>query len=76
MLIFIFAWNEFLFALILTSTPESRTVPVALALFAGLHELPWATIAAATVVSVLPVLALVALFQRRIVEGLTSGVER
>ena len=75
-LIFIFAWNEFLFALILTSTPESRTVPVALALFAGLHELPWATIAAATVVSVLPVLALVALFQRRIVEGLTSGVEQ
>jgi len=75
-LIFIFAWNEFLFALILTSTPESRTVPVALALFAGLHELPWATIAAATIVSVLPVLALVALFQQRIVEGLTSGVER
>jgi multiple sugar transport system permease protein len=75
-LIFIFAWNEFLFALILTSTPESRTVPVALALFAGLHELPWATIAAATVISVLPVLVLVALFQRRIVEGLTSGVER
>jgi multiple sugar transport system permease protein len=75
-LIFIFAWNEFLFALIMTSTPESRTVPVALAMFAGLHELPWATIAAATVVSILPVLALVALFQRRIVEGLTSGVER
>jgi multiple sugar transport system permease protein len=75
-LIFIFAWNEFLFALIMTSTPESRTVPVALALFAGLHELPWATVAAATVVSVLPVIALVALFQQRIVEGLTSGVER
>jgi ABC-type glycerol-3-phosphate transport system permease component len=75
-LIFIFSWNEFLFALIMTSTPESRTVPVALAMFAGLHELPWATIAAATVVSVLPVLLLVALFQRRIVEGLTSGVER
>lgn len=75
-LIFIFAWNEFLFALILTSTPEARTVPVALALFAGLHELPWATIAAATVITVLPVIALAALFQRRIVEGLTSGVER
>lgn len=75
-LIFIWAWNEFLFALIMTSTPESRTVPVALAMFAGLHELPWATIAAATVVSVVPVLILVALFQRRIVEGLTSGVER
>ncbi|MBN2564709.1 MAG: carbohydrate ABC transporter permease [Candidatus Eisenbacteria bacterium] len=75
-LIFIFSWNEFLFALILTSSPESRTVPVALALFAGLHELPWATIAAATVISVLPVLVLVAMFQRRIVEGLTTGVER
>jgi multiple sugar transport system permease protein len=75
-LIFIFAWNEFLFALIMTATPESRTVPVALAMFAGLHELPWATIAAATVVSVLPVLVLVALFQQRIVEGLTTGVER
>ncbi|MFH1501576.1 MAG: carbohydrate ABC transporter permease [Candidatus Eisenbacteria bacterium] len=75
-LIFIWAWNEFLFALIMTSTPESRTVPVALALFAGLHELPWATIAAATVVSVVPVLVLVILFQRRIVEGLTSGVEK
>lgn len=75
-LIFISAWNEFLFALIMTSTPESRTVPVALALFAGLHELPWATIAAATVVSIAPVIVLVVLFQQRIVEGLTSGVER
>ena len=72
-LIFIFAWNEFLFALILTSRPESRTVPVALGLFAGLHALPWGTIAAATVISIVPVLALVMLFQRRIVEGLVSG---
>jgi multiple sugar transport system permease protein len=75
-LIFIWSWNEFLFALIMTSTPESRTVPVALALFAGLHELPWGTIAAATLISVLPVVVLVVLFQRRIVEGLTSGVEK
>lgn len=75
-LIFIFAWNEFLFALIMTSTPNSRTVPVALALFAGLHQFPWGTIAAATVISIVPVLMLVALFQRRIVEGLTSGSAR
>jgi len=72
-LIFIFAWNEFLFALILTSRPESRTVPVALGLFAGLHALPWGTIAAATVISIVPVLVLVIFFQRRIVEGLVSG---
>lgn len=75
-LVFIFAWNEFLFALILTSAPTARTVPVALALFAGLHELPWATIAAATMISILPVIALVALFQRHIVEGLTHGSTR
>ena len=75
-LIFIFAWNEFLFALIMTSTPESRTVPVALALFAGLHELPWGTIAAATLVSIVPVLILVAIFQRQIVEGLTVGTQK
>ncbi len=75
-LIFIFAWNEFLFALIMTSTPESRTVPVALALFAGLHELPWGTIAAATLVSIVPVLVLVAVFQRHIVEGLTVGTHK
>ena len=75
-LIFIFAWNEFLFALIMTSTPESRTVPVALALFAGLHELPWGTIAAATLVSIVPVLILVAVFQRQIVEGLTVGTHK
>ena len=59
----------------MTSTPESRTVPVTLALFAGPDEFPWATITGATVVSIVPVVALVALFQRRIVEGLTSGVE-
>lgn len=72
-LVFIFAWNEFLFALILTSAPSARTVPVALALFAGLHELPWATIAAATIISILPVVLLVSVFQRHIVEGLTHG---
>jgi multiple sugar transport system permease protein len=75
-LIFIFAWNEFLLALILTSAPESRTVPVALALFSGLHHLPWGTIAAATVVSMIPLLILVILFERRIAEGLTAGAVR
>ncbi len=54
-LIFSFAWNELLFAPIIMSTPESRTVPVALALFAGLDEFLWATITAATVVRIVPV---------------------
>jgi multiple sugar transport system permease protein len=72
-LVFIFSWNEFLFALTFTATPASRTIPVAIALFPGLHEVPWGDIAAASVVVTLPLVALVFLFQRRIVEGLTAG---
>lgn len=72
-LVFIFSWNEFLFALTFTSTPASRTIPVAIALFPGLHEVPWGDIAAASVVVTLPLVALVFAFQRRIVEGLTAG---
>ena len=72
-LVFIFSWNEFLFALTFTATDASRTVPVAIALFPGLHEVPWGDIAAASVVVTLPLVVLVFLFQRRIVEGLTAG---
>jgi multiple sugar transport system permease protein len=72
-LVFIFSWNEFLFALTFTATPASRTIPVAIALFPGLHEVPWGDIAAASVIVTLPLVALVFLFQRRIVEGLTAG---
>ena len=72
-LVFIFAWNEFLFALTFTATARARTVPVEIALFPGVHEMPWAEIAAASVVVTLPVLVVVFIFQRRIVEGLTAG---
>lgn len=73
LLIFIFSWNEFLFALSFTSTTSSRTIPVAIALFPGIHEVPWATIAAASIVVTLPIMVLVFLFQKRIIEGLTGG---
>jgi multiple sugar transport system permease protein len=72
-LVFIFSWNEFLFALTFTSTEASRTIPVAIALFPGLHEVPWGDIAAASVAVTIPLVVLVLAFQRRIVEGLTSG---
>lgn len=73
LLVFIFAWNEFLFALTFTSTEAARTLPVGIALFPGLHEIPYGEIAAASVVATLPVVALAFAFQRRIVEGLTAG---
>jgi multiple sugar transport system permease protein len=72
-LVFIFSWNEFLFALTFTSTPASRTIPVAIALFPGLHEVPWGDIAAASIVVTTPLIILVFAFQRRIIEGLTAG---
>jgi multiple sugar transport system permease protein len=74
-LVFIFAWNDFLFAAALTSTNDARTVPAAIAFFTGSSrfELPTGSIAAASVVVTVPVTLLVLVFQRRIVAGLTAG---
>lgn len=72
-LVFIFSWNEFLFALTFTSTAASRTIPVGIALFPGLHEVPWGDIAAASIVVTIPLIILVFAFQKRIIEGLTAG---
>jgi multiple sugar transport system permease protein len=74
-LTFFFAWNDFVFGISLTSTGRARTVPAALAFFTGASqfEQPTAAIAAAAVVVTIPVVAIVLVFQRRIVAGLTSG---
>jgi multiple sugar transport system permease protein len=74
-LVFIFAWNDFLFAISLTSTQQARTVPAAIAFFTGTSrfELPTGSIAAASVVVTLPIVVMVLIFQRRIVAGLTAG---
>jgi multiple sugar transport system permease protein len=74
-LVFIFCWNDFLFAISLTSTNNSRTVPAAIAFFSGASqfETPVGSIAAAGVVITIPIILFVFLFQRRIVAGLTSG---
>jgi len=73
LLVFIFSWNEFLYALSFTATTASRTIPVGIALFPGLHEVPWGEIAAASVTVTLPLLLLAIAFHRRIIEGLTAG---
>ncbi|MBN2365508.1 MAG: carbohydrate ABC transporter permease, partial [Calditrichaeota bacterium] len=74
LLVFIYSFNEFLFAIMLTIDYRARTVPVAIALFEGLHgQIPWGQIMASAVVATVPVLILVALFQRHIIQGLTEG---
>ncbi len=74
-LVFIFAWNDFIFAITLTSSDASRTVPAALAFFQGDSQFtaPTGNIAAAAVLVTIPIIIFVLIFQRRIVAGLTAG---
>ncbi len=74
-LVFIFAWNDLLLALSLTSTPRAITAPVAISQFTGSSQFeePTGSIAAAAVVITIPIIVFVLFFQRRIVAGLTSG---
>jgi multiple sugar transport system permease protein len=70
-----FVWNEFLLAVTLTNSPSAFTVPVAVANFTGSDrfEVPLGTISAASVVITIPLVALVIIFQKRIVAGMTAG---
>jgi multiple sugar transport system permease protein len=74
-LVFIFAWNDFVFAISLTSSNASRTVPAAIAFFTGESQFtaPTGNIAAAAVLVTIPIIIFVLIFQRRIVAGLTAG---
>ena len=76
LLAFLFSWNEFLFAYSFTATEASRTVPVALALFPGVFEVPWGDIAAASLLASLPPILIVVAFQRYLVRGLLAGALR
>ena len=71
-IVFIFSWNEFLLAFILTSR-DAQTVPVAVASMAGTMSFDWPLIAAVSIVSMVPALLFVGLAQRHIVSGLGAG---
>ena len=77
LLAFIAAWNEFLYALSFTATPDKRTVPVAINNFTGASgsgfETPWGQIMAATIIVTLPLIVMTLVLQRRILAGLTAG---
>jgi multiple sugar transport system permease protein len=74
-IVFIICWNDFVFAISLTSTSRAQTVPAAISSFPGVSQftVPYGDIAAAAVVVTIPVMLLVLIFQRRIVAGLTAG---
>jgi len=76
LLAFIAAWNEFLFALSFTLTPDKHTVPVAIATFQGTSSAfvyPWGEVMAATLIVTVPLIALTLILQKRILAGLTAG---
>jgi trehalose/maltose transport system permease protein len=74
-LVFIFAWNEFMFALTFMSVETQKTVTVGVATLSGAftYEIPWGQIAAGVIASALPLIILLVVFQRKIVAGLTAG---
>ena len=72
-LAFVNAWDEFLLALSLNANASMRTLPVGITLYQGEFTFPWPTISAALVVAIVPIAVLIALFQERVVGGLTQG---
>ena len=70
---FVNAWDEFLLALSLNSSAQMRTLPVGISLYQGEFTFPWPTISAALIVAIVPVAVLIAIFQERVVGGLTQG---
>jgi multiple sugar transport system permease protein len=72
-LAFVNAWDEFLLALSLNSNAEVRTLPVGITLYQGEFTFPWPIISAALIVAIVPIAILIAVFQERVVGGLTQG---
>ena len=72
-LAFVNAWDEFLLALTLAPRVASRTLPVGITLYQGEFSFPWPIISAALIVAIVPICILIAVFQERVVGGLTQG---
>ncbi|MET8004987.1 carbohydrate ABC transporter permease [Nonomuraea glycinis] len=70
---FIAAWNEFVVALTLTTTPVKQPLTVALNSFIGQYQVDWQNLFAGSVIATIPVIILFALIERKVVGGLTAG---
>jgi multiple sugar transport system permease protein len=75
-LIFIFTWNEYLFALIFTTSERAMTLPLGVAGQIPQHELSWSIVAAAGTLALIPVIAATVLLQSYLVRGLTFGLAK
>lgn len=73
MFAFFLAWDEFLYALIFTSTYAAKTLPVAIAEFSGRYTTDFGLVAAGGLVAALPPVLIALAFQRNIVSGMSAG---
>ncbi len=73
---FLVAWNEFMFALTLTRTPDSETMPVGIAGYVTTFQTFWGQMSATGMLYILPVVLFTILAQRGLVKGLTSGATK
>lgn len=73
LIVFIFSWNEFPLSLVLMTKDAMRTAPVGISLYPGEFAFPWETISTATVIAIIPILIITAIFQKQILGGLTAG---
>ncbi|WP_240506845.1 carbohydrate ABC transporter permease [Thermoactinospora rubra] len=70
---FIAAWNEFVVALTLATSPQNQPLPVALHSYMGQYSVDWQGLFAGSVIATIPVIILFALIERKVVGGLTAG---
>ena len=70
---FIFAWNEFLLAVVLTDTPDAQPLTIGLAAFFGQFVRDWNSIMALSTITSIPLMIIFVVFQRWVVQGMTSG---
>ncbi len=72
-LVFIGAWNRFLLSQVLNQFEDCRTVVVGLTLYQTTHTIPFGVVAAAAMITILPLLLMVLVFQKNILGGIMEG---
>ncbi len=73
---FIILWNEFLFAIVLLTDDDKRTLPLGIMHFTGSHQLDIGMVATGLMIAIVPVIALYALFSETMIKGMTAGAVR
>ena len=71
--VIVFAWNDFVVAVVMTSSEAVRTLPVAIYFYLGFYGREWGPLLAASVLSILPIIAIFVLLQRYFLSGMTGG---